>query len=141
MVGRDMLYPGDSTDYLIRYTAATLSSTSSNHQVSTVVGIELGREDGKGQGGLCVGDAGCHICCRCRPFKCGVGLAIRKHQEDETVGKICRGARQNIQWKKEDAVQFSWSASPSSLAANANNDDRRFGFGFHTQAHFPASPR
>ena len=46
----------DETDYLIRYTTTTFSSASSYYQVSTIVGIELGSEDGKGQRGLCIGD-------------------------------------------------------------------------------------
>ena len=50
----------DETDYLIRYTTTTFSSASSHYQVSTIVGIELGSEDGKGQGGLCERDTGRH---------------------------------------------------------------------------------
>ena len=57
-----LVVPKGSTDYLIRYTTATLSSTSSDYQVSAVVGVELGCEDGKGQGGLCIGHVGCHRC-------------------------------------------------------------------------------
>lgn len=53
----------DGTDYLIRYTTATFSPTTAYYQIPTVVGIELGREDGKGQGGLCVGDTGRHDRC------------------------------------------------------------------------------
>ena len=48
------------TDDLIRDTAPSLSTSTSDYQISATVGIEFGCEDGEWQGGLCVGVGGCH---------------------------------------------------------------------------------
>ena len=48
------------TDDLIRDTAPSLSTSTSDYQISATVGIEFGCEDWEWQGGLCVGVCGCH---------------------------------------------------------------------------------